>query len=69
MGAITASFHGVIVLSEPTAFLLKHVSEDFEIDDCVDVLLHEYVVNKDTALEDVKNIIPKLLELDLIKDN
>ena len=69
MGEIAVSFHGVIVLSEPTAFLINHVSDDFEIDECVDVLTSEYDVDRATALEDVQTIIPKLLELTLIIDN
>lgn len=69
MGEIAASFHGVIVLSEPTAFMLNHISGNFKIQDCVAVLTHEYDVNEKTALEDVKTILPKLVDLNLIIDD
>lgn len=65
-GKEAASFHGVIVLSESTAFLLKQLSENSSIDDLVDLLVKEYDVSRSTAEKDVKEILPKLFNLNLL---
>ena len=65
-GEEAASFHGVIVLSEPMAFLFKHLSDNSSANDLVDLLVKEYDVSRSTAEKDVNEILPKLYDLNLI---
>lgn len=69
LGDEATSFHGVVTLSESTAFLLNFLEESHSVEEIVDAFLAEYEVDRETAEKDIKGIIPKLVELKLIKDS
>ena len=62
------SFHGVISLSEATAFLVKQIALGHidSINDCIRILIDEYEVEEMVAERDVREVINKLLEYKLI---
>lgn len=69
IGEEAISFHGVVVLSEPAAYLLKHMSERSSTTDLVNLLVNEYDITRSTAEQDVNEIIQKFKVLNLILDD
>lgn len=66
VGDEATSFHGVVALSEPAAFLLEQMTEPLATEDLVNKLLEQYEVDHAVAEEDVRSIINKFKELNLI---
>lgn len=69
IGNLAATFHGVITLSEPAAYLLKRMKDNTSIDDMVSFLLEEYEVDDSTAVKDVQQITQKFRDLGLVIDD
>ena len=67
IGEMASSFHGVIVLSEPMAYLLKNSTRSFSVDDWVALLMSKYEINKLNAARDIGDILPKLIELQVVE--
>ena len=68
VGEEAAAFHGVVALSASAAFLLYSLNEPHTSNELIDILLKEYDINRETAEKEIKEIIPKLMELKLIKE-
>lgn len=68
LGEEATTFHGVVALSESAAFLLNSLNEALTTDEIIDIFLKEYDIDRETAEKDIKEIIPKLIELKLIKE-
>lgn len=68
VGEEATTFHGVVALSESAAFLLNSLNEAHTTDELIDIILEEYDIDREAAEKDIKKIIPKLIELGLIKE-
>lgn len=68
IGDEATKFHGVVTLSEPAAFLLELLNEPQSFEDLVENLMSEYEVDQVTAEKDIKAIIAKFREYNLILD-
>ena len=66
VGTEVLSFNGVVVLSEPTAYLLRELKEPKSIEDLIALLIEEYDIDKSDAEKDVNNIVRELLRIGLI---
>lgn len=66
VGTEVLSFNGVVVLSEPTVYLLRKLKEPKSVEDLVDLLIEEYDVDRSDAEKDVNNIVKELLSMGLI---
>ena len=69
VGEEATTFHGVVTLSDSAAFLLNILDEDKTLDEIVDRFMEEYDIDRATVEEDIKGILPKLIELKLILDS
>ena len=69
IGDEATSFHGVITLSEPSAFILELLSKPQSKDDLVDRLCEEYDVDRITAETDLNNVLERFYEFNLIVDS
>lgn len=69
VGDEATSFHGVITLSEPAAFVLDLLSIQRSDTDLIDKLCEEYDVSRSVAEADMKKILAKFRELNLITDH
>lgn len=68
VGEEATAFHGVVALSESAAFLLNTLDEAHTTNELIDILLKEYDIDMETAKKEIKEIIPKLMELRLINE-
>ena len=68
VGDKAAEFNGIVVLSEPAAFLLKHMDEHKTEEELVDILIREYEVDPLVASSDVSNIINTFFDIGLIEE-
>ena len=68
VGEKANSLHGIIALSEETAFLLENMSQHKSEDQLVDILTSKYDVCAVNARMDIQNILPVLFELGLIEE-
>ena len=68
VGEKTDNFNGIVVLSEPAAFLLKQMDEHKTEEELVDILLHEYEVAPSVAASNIRNIIKTFLDIGLIEE-
>lgn len=68
IGEEATAFHGVVALSASAAFLLNSLNEPHTANELIEILLKEYDVDRETAEKDIKEIVPKLIELGLIKE-
>ena len=66
VGEEADAFHGMIGLTEPTAFLLEKMEKPCSVNDLIDLLTNEYEVTRDKAKEDVEKIIDALIEYRLV---
>ena len=69
VGEEATTFHGVVTLSDSAAFMLNLLDEEKTFDEIVDSFLEEYDIDRATVEEDIKGILPKLIELQLILDS
>ena len=68
VGEEAISFHGVVTLSEPAAFVLKLLDEPQTKEGLVDQLLEEYEVDRASAEADLTAILQTFIELKLVLD-
>lgn len=68
IGEEAISFHGVVTLSEPSAFLLNQLTEPRSKAELFDLLLEEYEVDSDLAKTELNEIIKTFIELKLVLD-
>ena len=68
VGEEAVAFHGVVALSTSAAFLLNSLNEPHTTNELIDILFNEYDIDRETAEKEIKEIIPKLMELKLIKE-
>ena len=61
-------FRGIVVLSEPAAFLLKHLDQHMTEEDLYLLILEEYDVDSSVARSDVRNIVQTFYSMGLVKD-
>lgn len=66
VGKQAFSFHGVVTLSEPAAFLLKHMDEPRTMEELVELLLSEYDVDRPSIEKDIATIIKTFIEYNLV---
>lgn len=66
VGDATISMHGVVALSEATAFLLQEMKTPRSKDELIDILTQVYDVEKSVAAKDVERIISTLLNIGVI---
>ena len=69
VGEEASTFHGVVTLSDSAAFLLNMLDEEKTLDQIVDCFVEEYDIDRKTVEEDIKGILPKLIELKIIQDS
>lgn len=67
VGDEAASFNGVVALSNAAAFLLKELKTPKSEKELIDLLIHEYSIDKYSATEDLHGFLKNLLEMDLIE--
>ncbi len=68
VGEEATVFHGVVALSASAAFLLNSLNEAHTANELIDILLQEYDIDRETAEKEIKKMIPKLMDLRLIKE-
>lgn len=68
VGEEATTFHGVVTLSDSAAFLLNILEEEKTMEEIIDKFIEEYDIDRKTVEEDIKGILPKLIELKLILD-
>lgn len=68
VGEKAKDFYGMVILSEPAAFLLKHMDHHMTEDELVELLLQEYEVEPSVATADIQRIIDILLDIGLIEE-
>lgn len=68
VGDEAISFHGVVTLSEPAAFVLNLLGEPRTKEELVDHLLEEYEVDRASAEADLTAILQTFFELRLVLD-
>lgn len=68
VGEKANSVHGIIALSEETAFLLENMSQHKTEAQLVDILTSKYNVSTADARNDIQKILPVLFELGLIEE-
>ena len=66
LGEEVSSFHGVVSLSEATAYLLGKMTHPVSRDDLIELLLDEYDIDRDVAEKDIDLILNKLIELKVV---
>ena len=66
IGETAKAFHGVIALSGPTAFLLKHMDGTRSRDDLIRLLLDKYDVSEDTVDRDFNALLSSCKQTGLI---
>ena len=66
IGKEAIDFHGVISLSEASAFLLGKMTHSVSKEDLLNLLLEEYNLDEKTAKEDIDSIIDKFIALKLV---
>jgi len=60
---------GMMSLSEPLAWLFDRLSgRDFELEDMAELLQEEYDVDRDKAMTDCREIVGKLQNVGVIRD-
>lgn len=68
IGTQTSEIHGMIALSESAKLLWEALTEGASIEQLAEVLTETYEVERDVALEDVKNFIDSLKEQGALSD-
>ena len=68
VGEEAIAFHGVVALSASAAFLLNSLNEPHTANELIEIILNEYDIDRETAEKDIKEMIPKLIELRLITE-
>ena len=66
-GSSIADFDGAVVLNEVSAFIFEKLCNPLSKEDLVVALLDEYEVDKETAAEDVDNLISKFEDMGIIE--
>lgn len=69
VGEEATTFHGVVTLSDSAAYLLNILDEECSIEEIIDRFMEEYDIDRETVENDIKGILPKLIELRLILDS
>lgn len=67
VGDEAASFNGVVALSNAAAFLLGELKTPKSEDELIELLVHEYNLDKNSAAEDLQVFLKNLLEMGLIE--
>lgn len=67
VGSESQSFQGVAILSEPAAFLLRHMEQAKTRDELVALLVSAYEVDAETASADVDRFLLELADLGMIE--
>lgn len=63
VGETSKTFHGMVRLNETGAFLWKKLSEaDLTLDELTDAMLAEYEVDRETAMQDAKQLTDRFRE-------
>lgn len=60
VGKLTGEIHGVVALTESGALLWEKLTQGAEKENLVSLLLEEYEIDKETALNDVDDFIKGL---------
>ena len=68
VGEAVMTFHGVVALTDATAFILRKMTEPKSTSELVGLLTAEYDVEAINAEQDINQIIPKLLEIGIIEE-
>lgn len=66
VGSLSKDFHGVVALTEASAFLLRHMDAKNK-GELIQLLLDEYDIDKDTIERDLDAVIQKMLDIGLIE--
>ena len=68
VGETMSTFHGVVALTDATAFILKKMTEPKNTAELIYLLTSEYDVEPRKAEQDINQIIPKLLAMGIIEE-
>ena len=68
VGKMALSFHGVIALSEPAAYLLENLKSHKTIEEIVKLIIDEYDVDFPTAETDVNIAMLEMISMGLIEE-
>jgi len=67
VGEMARDYKGIVVLSEPAAFLLRHMDAQTTESELCMLLQQEYEVDSSVAVADVKRIIATFYDIGLIE--
>ena len=68
VGKQAETFKGVIALSDAAFFLLQKLNEHQTKESLLSILLDEFDVEPSVAKQDLESLLPKLVELELVKE-
>ena len=61
------NFCGIITLNETSAFIWKQIEERRDKEQILELLMQEYNVDKETAIEDIEVFLNKLIKLGILE--
>ncbi|WP_242865685.1 PqqD family protein [Desulfosporosinus sp. HMP52] len=67
LGERVVEFNGIMTLSESGALLWRNMDSEVDEEDLVKLVLSEYIIDEDTAREDVREFVVSLKENGLIE--
>lgn len=68
VGKMRTSFHGVIALSEPAAFMLQFMQQHRTVHELVELITEEYDVDYVVAENDVTSVVSEMIRMGLLKE-
>ena len=68
IGEEATSFHGIVALSEPAAFVLELLNKPHSFEELVEELINEYDIDRAKAEREMKEIIDVFKGYNLVLD-
>lgn len=65
-GSITEEFNGIVTLSDSGVFIYNNIEKATKFDDLIDMIISEYEVEKEVAIQDAVLFINQMLYMKVI---
>lgn len=67
VGKTTEKFNGIMTLTDTGAFIYEHIESAASFEELVEMILNQYDVDKETAIQDAVLFINQMLKLEIIE--
>lgn len=67
VGKTTEKFNGIMTLTDTGAFIYEHIESAASFEELVEMILNQYDVDKETAIQDAVLFINQMLKLGIIE--